>query len=475
MNWFSNWDIQQFYGSGKREKEADRFLGTGEKGPLLSYDGNQVYGDESDFFSQSRNTGRGCVDSSQCAAGFTCRGGLCYEPSGLIGGGSGYQDLGCGQSSDGTSDNCAPTTVSNQNTCDKTGCGENLNQRSAGQDDCCSEERCCRFSSTGYGDYADIRCHCGPCPEDENKNCNRYCDTALKAFGELPDSCNDFNVCDECEECSVSARKCQKLTISVPCHCVGACPQCHRCNNGYCYRDATYNCPDDKPEPAEEPENPNCDGSVVDTTTQSSSCESPRVQLGVITVGGETLYICGQRDYTNIPDACCTIQCHCNEQCPSGQCNNGACIPVADPNASVTEAASSSGGFIAVPGSDPVFMQSYKSPNHTNTVEAPSGGVIITQGGGLIIIEAADSNETFDAPEEFSGGVIVSGGNTIQISGATGSDPTPDYPTSSGGFIATVNPFEKVTIQPTLNPKPATSPVRATTDVVAADGSVISS
>lgn len=226
---------------------------------------------------------RGCIDSSDCASGWACNGGICRQTdngpdgsgssdgcgSGSSGGGNGsgcgagpdrylaayedfaevytnaLKDLKAGdvlltQGLNGDTVGNGLVGISLNGKCLKTGC-TGTSTRLGGNDACCGQGRCCRLG-------ASVQCFCGKCPEPP-QNCSKFCTSYLAANGELAPGCTDDNTCDECSSCvdygNFQGTGCKKKS-GGPCwcedggrSCSGACSKCEE--DGLC-RDSCENC-----------------------------------------------------------------------------------------------------------------------------------------------------------------------------------------------------------------------------------------
>jgi len=250
------------YSSQDRVNAAMEFLTNGRVSGGLT-----AYGTESNDY----DTIRGCFDSSDCAAGWSCSGGRCRPPgstgtdtqiiSGVdgtrygsssascptdetdtdvpspdindCGGGGGY-GYGGGQTAGG---------------CDKPGCtnspGTVITSGDQLSESACCGERCCRLFGAGVG--LAVQCFCGPCPPP--KRCQKWCDSFKKVNGRDAEGCSDATSCSECEVCEVrqggTVADCVPLTTGAPCHCGGSngckgtCEQCQ--GDGTC-EESCENC-----------------------------------------------------------------------------------------------------------------------------------------------------------------------------------------------------------------------------------------
>ena len=213
-----------------RQRAAETFLSTGSAAaqaaagftPLNPFD---------DFITPNTSDYRygKCWDNSNCAAGFYCVGGQCVQnnTAGNLGGTQNPGDCSepvydCGRNLGCAKPKCIETSV----------------------DDCCNDERCCRYASTGVNGPTtglSVQCYCGPCPSP-NK-CNQWCDSYLKTIGKYLPSCNRDNTCTECADCIGGAgpSTCLLDTFNPPCHCdENQCGECESCDRetGNCYSDA---------------------------------------------------------------------------------------------------------------------------------------------------------------------------------------------------------------------------------------------
>lgn len=271
------------WGWSDQTRKAIDFLNTGNtpSGLFVGYtDPNGRPAPDADQASSSSNpigatSATLCSDTSQCASGFACVGGICISVSGGTDGGvstcgsttdnsgstsSGSSGApgggggGCGgpTGGGGNSGNTTSTSTSTPSgPCVKSGCGTKPSLgNSAGSaggsggggggngSDCCSDVRCCRIAA------GIVQCFCGPCPPPP-KDCNIFCDNYAKLFGEPAPGC-DPNQCTECEECQdtlFGGKECVP-TSSGPCwcpgnECNGTCASCQ--DDGSC-QESCANC-----------------------------------------------------------------------------------------------------------------------------------------------------------------------------------------------------------------------------------------
>ena len=205
--------VNNFWNSDKAIEEAERFLQFG------NYAGVQNIG----VIGGNKYP---CTSSTTCPVGFKCVNGYC-EPPDNLGGEGGYQNPGsCGSGGSGGG-GCGGgggggcTTTSG-------GCSPNPGQ------ECCSEERCCRYSGTGAG--LAVTCNCGPCPPPP-PTCNEFCAAYSAANGTSAGGCSSNDECDECSQCELfeGEHQCVPKENGAPCHCGGSCGECEECNaNGSC-------------------------------------------------------------------------------------------------------------------------------------------------------------------------------------------------------------------------------------------------
>jgi hypothetical protein len=254
----------------KQQTQAQNFLSSGN----LNYNPLNVVGSNS----------TGCQDSTDCASGWACVGGICVqETSGSSPSGSGNMS-GCGNGGSGGSgvggvpgecgsgpvnyllmdeelaevyeeavNNLRPGdvllkeglnggTVGNgligvslNGKCLKTGCSGTSTSKGT-NDVCCGQGRCCRM-----GSY--VQCYCGNCPPPPER-CSKFCTSYLAANGKPGVGCTDDNTCDECSYCAdlgnFQGTACKKKIGGAPCWCEnGGCSyQCDKCgDDGACTTD----------------------------------------------------------------------------------------------------------------------------------------------------------------------------------------------------------------------------------------------
>lgn len=237
----------------------------------------------------------GCIDSSDCASGWACNGGICRQTdngpnqsgssdgcgSGSSGSGSGS---GCGAGPDsyltmdedlaevyvdalrnlkvgdvllreglnGDTVGNGLVGVSLNGKCLKTGC-TGTSTPLGDNDACCGQGRCCRL-----GSY--VQCFCGECPEPPQR-CDKFCTFYQAANGESAPGCSEDNTCDECSNCvdygNFQGTGCEKKRGYGPCWCEeggrscgGRCDTCQEdgtceesCENCQtCYSRSNYDC-----------------------------------------------------------------------------------------------------------------------------------------------------------------------------------------------------------------------------------------
>lgn len=342
QDFYSYFDIKD--AARKRTNAAYEFLSTGVI--LGTLGGSKCYG------SEDCGSGWGCVNNQCVYLSQANTDSLCgIGPSGSGGCGG---DSGCGTSTPGTS--CLAA-------------------------DCCGT-RCCRFESGGNG-ILNVNCFCGECQEEE-RECNNFCDSYYKNGGVLGEGCSSSVVCSECSYCSSSGRC--AISNTGPCWCLSSLPNCTLCtesgavvDNQACWpcRDFTK-CGEPTGErycspglggslnllqsvngrPIDAPCDPTpkcepiCYTRTVDVNGQGSvdtpastlypnccpTCEC--TNQGFITADyGDgsflTVYFIKECDSQTLPADCFTTDCRCHSDCPSCfKCSNGTCV--ADPGCPAT-------------------------------------------------------------------------------------------------------------------------------------------
>ncbi len=318
----------------------------------------------------------GCQSSLDCASGWSCRSGLCQPPSS-----TGIDTSGCGDPSDPLNPSCPASNIDGD--CTQTGAGEDDDCFGGGYEACCSQVRCCRYSTNG------VRCGCGPCVDLDL--CDGFCSDYGDANGEEADNC-DSKGCDECTDCkfwgfsgTTNIYKCvPKDKAAAPCHCerpeeegedAKGCPDCEVCEeDGTCSpndpecdicaeRSGPCEC---APETTiskqvcqnyeqqlqgrgnlqaiadrewEEACEELCEEECVeqegrcstktycsDTGTGSSECPAGMKRTGILEAGGEKCSFCEDCSEKVGGVDCCTIECSCHTDCgPCKECVNGEC------------------------------------------------------------------------------------------------------------------------------------------------------
>ena len=212
-----------------RQRAAETFLATGSAAAKAAaeYTPRNPFDDFITPNNPDYRYGK-CWENGNCAAGFYCVGGQCVQntTAGNLGGTQNPGDCSdpvydCGRNQGCEKPKCIETSV----------------------DDCCSDERCCRYRATGVNvpNSISVQCYCGPCEEDSL--CNQWCDSYLKTIGNYLPGCNRDNTCTECDDCIGGAgpASCSPDTFNPPCHCdASICGECESCDSetGDCYNDA---------------------------------------------------------------------------------------------------------------------------------------------------------------------------------------------------------------------------------------------
>lgn len=363
-----------------RADAANDFLNTGVINSIVQNSNNFSSGSLSSPSTGSGNsglsTGSNCVSTSQCPSGWGCVNGRCQQ---LTNGSS------TSISSPGRGGNCdpdepeAPCNSGGPNSCqEQPQCGDTDDQARAR--DCCGT-RCCSFGSASSS-RPGISCYCGECPP--LPGCTRFCDSYLKANGEVGPGCGEGsggNSCDGCSECDGNVGgECQPIFIGADCWCeqegecnsdncetcvtdedspdLGSCrldesncQQCATITNHLCpcniilppitvckpygeggllpinlaQREAAEQCGEEcdiKPDP--------CKPKTTSATYCGGvACPEGSTQTGFLEAGGETCVFCSTKDYSDLPDSCKDCDCNCHDDCPNCQlCGaDGTCYP----------------------------------------------------------------------------------------------------------------------------------------------------
>lgn len=321
MGFYSNWDEQA--------QAANKFLRTGSVG----------YTDYTNF-SNIKSNRAGCVDSNDCASGWSCKSGYCTEPANNPGStdDNSLNDQGCGGNigggaGGGGGGSCGASTSSGTSSCTKTGCGGQLDNPPPA-DDCCGESRCCRFDRFG------VRCQCGDCPEDEE--CDQFCAAYGAAYGESAPACLSSTECDECSSCELFSFEGAKNTYKCqpkengPCWCPGgqSCGDCETCSDGGGCVSAGSDCFPVIP-PKEEP--PLKEDTCQTVTFRQTVCSEGTPSCG----SGAELdswtdpdgFACLLCEYTEYSGDCTEpTDCNCHDDCgPCSLCSSGgSCVPDPD-------------------------------------------------------------------------------------------------------------------------------------------------
>jgi hypothetical protein len=352
-----------------RQTQAQSFLSSGN----LNYNPLPVAG--------SNTTG--CNDSTDCASGWACIGGVCVKEesssedgsgnlSGCGGGGTpgGQNQCGAGTGSfltldkdladfdrkvranlkvgdvlvlegiNGGSVGDGEVGLSLNGKCLKTGCSGSATPLGT-NGACCGQGRCCRMGSV-------VQCFCGECPPPPQR-CSQFCTSYLSANGSSAAGCSSENTCDECSFCTdlgnFAGTTCIPKGGSGPCWCgkgVGRnCTICEKCGgDGTCESDRG-NCYPSYPEgPTPDPDpDPGSSDPCAGTCATVTVCDDepdpdcpPRSscrQSGDITVGSRNCRLFEQCDKSDVPPECEFCDCNCNNDCPNCQlCGaNGKCAP----------------------------------------------------------------------------------------------------------------------------------------------------
>lgn len=354
----------------RQQTQAQSFLATGN----VNYNPLPIAG--------SNRTG--CTDSSGCASGWACIGGICVQGESGSRSGSGNTS-GCG---DGGTDGKLPgecgsgTTsfltmdkdlgavytkalqnlkvgdvllkeglnggkvgngaigISLNGKCLKTGCSGTSTPRGT-NDACCGAGRCCRMGSV-------VQCFCGDCPPPPQR-CSQFCTSYLAANGSSLGGCSSENTCDECSFCTdlgnFAGTTCTPKSGTGPCWCDGSsgnrCDSCSECQESGACTFVRENCYPTPIPPINEPEDDDdvdpcagtcttitvCDGEPDPPCPSKSSCR----QSGDITVGSRNCRLFEQCDKSNVPPECEECDCNCENDCPDCQICNSAGKCVRDP------------------------------------------------------------------------------------------------------------------------------------------------
>ena len=329
--------------------------------------GLTAYGTESNDY----DTIRGCFDSSDCAAGWSCFGGRCRQPGSI---GTNIQTIsGVAGTRYGSSSASCPTDETDtgvpfpdindcgggggygygggQTTggCDKPGCTNSPGSDGNSGAHCCGE-RCCRFSSTGASTGLRVQCYCGPCPPP--KRCQKWCDTFKKVNGRDGEGCSDATSCSECETCVTilggQIAECKPITIGAPCHCGGsnACRgACNECKSDGTCEENCANC-----ESCVTMYNTNCGCAYVSTRCCTSACSTGSLSwVGCKNKACESACPPGDGPEKDPCEGVCTTRTYCEEG-PPPDCDTPPCAtppgsPSCPPDSSCTNL-----GFISAGG-----------------------------------------------------------------------------------------------------------------------------
>lgn len=282
----------------------------------------------------------GCIDSSQCGAGWKCEKGYCVPGDGAGGGSGSGESSGCGDGSSGGGGGggnpCGggggggASGGGGIGGCTKAGCGGSGGGGGGGNaDDCCGAGRCCRIG-TGF-----VQCFCGDCPPPPS--CNEFCSGYSAANGQPAPGCGDGDSCDECSRCvdqgNFQGSKCEPLS-SGPCWCDNrSCRDCEKCTeSGTCVEDCTtcltcltlFNWP--------------CPCGDISLRCCWSACNGSPQWFQCSDVGCKNAGLAdGDCDPPPPPDGPGLCDCNCNNDCPDCFiCNAaGKCEP--DPECQCSE------------------------------------------------------------------------------------------------------------------------------------------
>lgn len=325
-----------------------------------------------------------CTSSATCPSGYACVNGACVQMNGGSGSGGGQQNSGGNGSGCNPDDPQSPCNTGGPGSCSQTpNCGDESDGR-----DCCGT-RCCSFGSASSA-RPGVHCFCGECPPFPG--CNSFCENYLKANGVVGPGCTEGRDGSSCDSCTVcESGQCVADDFDPPCWCSqgdkcaeGSCQSCDTDSESFSYGECVYVeegcqkcasitnylCPCGIPFkgqpvlgkitkclPASDPRAPinlaqeearrQCQalceqGGNQDkcapqctTTTGPSRCTAPAKQVGVITVGDATEYLC---ETCKLPDGCEECDCNCNNDCgnceicgPDGTCQpDPLCDPITD-------------------------------------------------------------------------------------------------------------------------------------------------
>jgi len=212
-----------------RADAANDFLRTGQTGgdpSLFSRDNEFSQKIESqNTTNNGLSAGASCISTSQCPSGWGCVNGVCTQlNNGSSGGGN---SPGGGRDCD-PDDPESPCNSGGPNSCQQTPqCGDTADEAR----DCCGT-RCCSFGSASSS-RPGVHCWCDKCPPWPG--CTSFCESYLKANGEVGPGCKegrDGNSCDSCTECDGNVGgECQPIFAGAPCWCEGK-----ECNAGGCQK-----------------------------------------------------------------------------------------------------------------------------------------------------------------------------------------------------------------------------------------------